>query len=110
MAGWLGRAANQVVVDDPARRQAVREAFKACNAAPAGYSAPNDVGYQPSSAIPCTSVVSNVQEGIGPGLRQTYLRDFDPRISFAYRPFANDHTVVRGGIGIFTVTALGQPA
>jgi hypothetical protein len=84
------------------------ESFNACNAAPAGYSAPNDVGYQPSSAIPCTNVVSNVQEGIGPGLRQTYLRDFDPRISFAYRPFANDKTVVRGGFGIYTVTALGQ--
>jgi hypothetical protein len=84
------------------------ESFNACNAAPAGYSAPNDVGYQPSSAIPCTSVVSNVQEGIGPGLRQTYLRNFDPRISFAYRPFANDKTVVRGGFGIYTVTALGQ--
>ena len=84
------------------------ESFNACNAAPAGYSAANDVGYQPSSVIPCTSVVSNAQEGIGPGLRQTYLRDFDPRISFAYRPFADDKTVVRGGFGIYTVTALGQ--
>jgi hypothetical protein len=84
------------------------ESFNACNAAPPGFSAPNDVGYQSSSAIPCTSVVSNTQEGIGPGLRQTYMRDFDPRISFAYRPFADDKTVVRGGFGVYTVTALGQ--
>lgn len=84
------------------------ESFNACNAAPPGLSAPNDIGYEPDSAIPCTKVVLNSQEGVGPGLRQTYLRDFDPRISFAYRPFANDKTVVRGGFGIFTVTALGQ--
>src|SRR6202008_10899 len=41
-------------------------------------------------------------------LRQTYLRNFDPRLSFAYRPFGSDKTVLRAGFGIFTVTALGQ--
>ena len=84
------------------------ESFNACNAAPPGFSAPNDIGYQPDSAMPCTLVVSNSQEGIGPGLRQTYTRNFDPRISFAYRLFGNDKTVLRGGFGIYTVTALGQ--
>ena len=84
------------------------ESFNACNAAPAGLSDTNAPGYQPSSAIPCTPVVLNSQEGVGPGLRQTYLRNFDPRISFAYRPFADAKTVVRGGFGIYTVTALGQ--
>src|SRR5271156_612672 len=84
------------------------ESFNACNAAPAGLSNTNAPGYQPSSAIPCTPVVLNSQEGVGPGLRQTYLRNFDPRISFAYRPFADAKTVVRGGFGIYTVTALGQ--
>lgn len=84
------------------------ESFNACNAAPAGFSAPADAGYAPSTSMPCTKLVSNSEEGLPQGLRQTYLGNFDPRISFAYRPFANDHTVVRGGIGIFTVTALGQ--
>jgi Carboxypeptidase regulatory-like domain len=84
------------------------ESFNACNAAPAGLTNTNAPGYQPSAAIPCTPVVLNSQEGVGPGLRQTYLRNFDPRISFAYRPFADDKTVVRGGFGIYTVTALGQ--
>lgn len=84
------------------------ESFNACNAAPAGYAAPNDTGYAPDAAMPCTPVISNAEEGVGPGLRQTYRGNFDPRISVAYRPFGNDKTVVRGGFGIFTVTALGQ--
>ncbi len=84
------------------------ESFNACNAAPSGYSAPNDVGYTPDSRIPCTNLISNGQAGVGPGLRQTYLRNFDPRISFAYRPSALGNAVVRGGLGIYTVTALGQ--
>jgi hypothetical protein len=56
----------------------------------------------------CTPVVTNSQDGVSTGLRQTYLRNFDPRISFAYRPFKDNKTVVRAGFGIFTVTALGQ--
>ena len=84
------------------------ESFNACNAAPPGFSAPADTGYTPDPAMPCTKVVSNSQEGLPPGLRQTYKANLDPRISFAYRPFANDKTVVRGGFGIYTVTALGQ--
>lgn len=34
------------------------QSFNACNAAPAGWSAPADQGYAPSSALPCTNVVS----------------------------------------------------
>src|SRR6202012_2653640 len=84
------------------------QSFNACNAAPPGWSAPADAGYAPSSSLPCTNVVSNEQEGLAKGLRQTYLRNFDPRVSLAYRPFGNDKTVFRAGFGIFTVTALGQ--
>jgi hypothetical protein len=61
--------------------------------------------YNPAT---CTPVVTNSQDGVSTGLRQTYLRNFDPRISFAYRPFKDNKTVVRAGFGIFTVTALGQ--
>jgi hypothetical protein len=56
----------------------------------------------------CTPVVTNSQDGVSTGLRQTYLRNFDPRVSLAYRPFNDNKTVVRAGFGIFTVTALGQ--
>jgi hypothetical protein len=84
------------------------QSFNACNAAPPGFSAPADAGYMASSSLPCTAVVSNGQEGLPAGLRQTYLRNFDPRVSLAYRPFNDNKTVVRAGFGIFTVTDLGQ--
>jgi len=59
-------------------------------------------------SLPCTNVVLNGQEGLPQGLRQFYKGSIDPRISFAYRPFNNNKTVVRAGFGIFTVTSLGQ--
>jgi hypothetical protein len=61
--------------------------------------------YNPAS---CTPVVTNGQDNLPAGLRQTYLRNFDPRVSVAYRPFKDNKTVFRAGFGIFTVTALGQ--
>src|ERR1700691_2988771 len=105
---------NRVIVNDVLYRTlggpvpAFLQSFNACNAAPPGFSAPADAGYAPSSSLPCTHVVSNSQEGLATGLRQFYLRNLDPRISIAYRPFKNDKTVVRAGFGIYTVTNLGQ--
>jgi hypothetical protein len=59
-------------------------------------------------SLPCTNVVLNSQEGLPAGLRQFYKGSIDPRISFAYRPFRDGKTVLRAGLGIFTVTNLGQ--
>ena len=107
-------ATNSVIVNSNLYRNlggpvlAFLQSFNACNAAIPGFSAPADVGYSPVSSMPCTKVVSNEQEGLPAGLRQTYLGNLDPRVSFAYRPFGNDKTVLRAGFGIFTVTALGQ--
>jgi carboxypeptidase family protein len=84
------------------------QSFNACNAAPPGFSAPADAGYVASTTMPCTAVVSNGQEGLPPGLRQTYHRNFDPRVSIAFRPFRDNKTVFRAGFGIFTVINLGQ--
>lgn len=105
---------NTVIVNDVLYRTlggpvpAFLQSFNACNAAPPGFSAPADAGYAPLASMPCTPVVSNGQEGVPPGLRQTYMRNFDPRISLAYRPFKNNKTVIRAGFGIFTVINLGQ--
>jgi outer membrane receptor protein involved in Fe transport len=59
-------------------------------------------------ALPCGPVESARSRGLGPGVRQFYKRNFQPRVGFAYRPFGNDETVIRGGFGIFTMTNLGQ--
>jgi hypothetical protein len=56
---------------------------------------------------PCTKYVTASQDGLPEGLRKTYLRDFQPRFAFAYRPFNDTKTVVRGGFGVYTITNLG---
>jgi hypothetical protein len=75
----------------------------------ASFNACGLAGVNPNyNAATCTPVVTNSQDNLPQGLRQTYLRNFDPRISLAYRPFRDNKTVIRAGFGIFTVTALGQ--
>ncbi len=61
-------------------------------------------------AYPCTNIVTASQGGLPQGLRHTYYGNFDPRLSVAYRPFRDNRTVVRAGVGIFTETVLGPTA
>ena len=58
-------------------------------------------------SLQCSNVATASQAGVTQGLRELYLRDFDPRISVAYRPFKDSKTVIRAGFGIFTMTTLG---
>ena len=57
--------------------------------------------------LPCTRYLTASQDHLPQGLRNTYLGNWQPRASFAYRPFNDTKTVVRGGFGIFTMTNLG---
>src|ERR1700722_6623595 len=61
-----------------------------------------------SPGMPCAPVEFANRAGLGPGLRQFYGKNFQPRLGFAYRPFADSKIVIRGGFGIFTMTNLGQ--
>jgi len=71
---------------------AFQQSFNACNLNQGG---------------PCTKYVTASQDGLPEGLRHTYKGDFQPRVAFAYRPFNDTKTVVRGGFGIYTMTNLG---
>jgi hypothetical protein len=59
------------------------------------------------NGIPCTPFLTAQQAGWGEGLRETKWLDFNPRFGFAYRPFGDTKTVVRGGAGRYTMTVLG---
>ena len=72
---------------------AFQQSFNACN-----------LNY---TALPCTKYVTASQDGLPQGLRNTYHANIQPRFSFAYRPFNDTKTVVRGGFGVFTMTNLG---
>jgi len=62
------------------------------------------------ATLPCSPVQTASQAGLPQGLRYTYWRDFDPRISLAWRPFGNNRTVIRTGFGVYTVPQLGGVA
>lgn len=59
------------------------------------------------TTLACTKYMTASQDGLPQGLRQTYLGNVQPRIAFAYRPFNDTKTVVRGGFGVYTITNLG---
>jgi hypothetical protein len=58
-------------------------------------------------AISPTPTLTAKQVGLPATLRYTDKNDWGPRIGFAWRPFNNDRTVVRGGWGRFIETPLG---
>ncbi|WP_420238487.1 TonB-dependent receptor domain-containing protein [Telmatobacter bradus] len=66
-----------------------------------------DTSTQFASSIAPTPVITAAQAGIPSALRSTNYSDIAPRIGFAWRPFATDKTVVRGGWGRFIETPLG---
>jgi len=58
--------------------------------------------------IPCTPFLTANQAGYPNTLRFSQKKDFNPRLGFAYRPFDDTRTVIRGGAGRYTMTILGD--
>ena len=61
-----------------------------------------------ANGAPCTPVLSAEEAGLPEGLRIVPKLRFLPRFGFAYRLFGDDRTVVRGGIGAYNGTLLGN--
>jgi hypothetical protein len=52
-------------------------------------------------------ILTGSQAGIPQAMRYSDKTDFAPRIGFAWRPFSNNRTVIRGGYGRYFETLLG---
>ncbi len=59
------------------------------------------------NGIPCTPFLQANQAGWPDTLRFSQKRNFNPRFGFAFRPFNDNKTVIRGGVGRYTMTILG---
>jgi len=60
-----------------------------------------------TNAQSCTKVLTASQAGLGQSLRKTYFGNWNPRVGFAWQPWADRKTVVRGAIGGYTQALLG---
>jgi hypothetical protein len=60
------------------------------------------------ASIGTSKVVTAQEAGVSEVLRTTDYNNFAPRFGFAFRPFNNTRTVVRGGYGIYTISILGS--
>ncbi len=59
------------------------------------------------NGAPCMPVQTYSQAGFPPGLKKYPHLRFMPRFGFAWRPFHDDKTAVRGGFGMYNITVLG---
>ena len=96
---------NSIVVPEPtARRICSSKTFRRRIWHSSSRSTPATSGIP---ALPCTNYITASQDHLPQSLRNIYMRNFQPRVSIAWRPFNDTKTVIRAGFGIFTMTNLG---
>jgi Carboxypeptidase regulatory-like domain/TonB dependent receptor len=59
------------------------------------------------NSVPNTPFVTAAEAGLPETLRNPDRNNVNPRLSLAYRPFSDARTVLRGGVGIYTVPLYG---
>jgi hypothetical protein len=59
-------------------------------------------------SVPNTPFLTAAEAGLPPTLRRTDTNNLRPRLAFAWRPTEDARTVVRGGLGWYTVPLLGS--
>jgi hypothetical protein len=59
-------------------------------------------------SVPNTPFVTADEAGLPETLRRTDRNNFSPRLGIAWRPTEEGRTVIRGGVGLYTVPLLGS--
>jgi len=94
------RTGRVIIPSDPIATQITAPGFLlSINACP-GSPAPN--------GTPCTPFLKASDAGYPEALRFADKRNVNPRFGFAFRPFGDSKTVIRGGFGVYTMTVLGS--
>ena len=60
------------------------------------------------ASLPHTPFVLAKDVGLPEGLRTTDKNNVNPRLGVAWRPFGDNRTVIRGGVGMYTVPLYGS--
>jgi hypothetical protein len=95
---------NSIVVPDALAPYLAQQNIQASNF---GFQQSFNACHLQYTSLPCTNYVTASQDHLPQSLRYVYKRNFQPRVSVAWRPFNDTKTVMRAGFGVFTMTNLG---
>lgn len=94
----------EIIFPDGAESTLSQGYLASFNACPVGQTS----GAPDANGAPCTPVLTNSQAGFPSYLKTVPHLRFMPRFGFAFRPFNNDRTAIRGGFGMYDITTLGS--